>query len=42
MKKTRPKPYIAGDNYSLLYIINPKSIGRRQPPEEEVVLVPRP
>ena len=26
MKKSRSKPYIAEDNVSLLYIINPKSI----------------
>ena len=30
MKKTRPKPYIAEDNSSLLYIIKPESTGRRQ------------
>ena len=42
MKKTRPKSYIAEDNSSLLYIINPKSTERGPSIEQEVVLVPRP
>ena len=42
MKKTRSKPYIAEDNSSLMYIINPKSTDRGRPAEQEVVLVPRP
>ena len=42
MKKTRPKSYIVEDDFSLLYIINPKSTEKGRPAEQEVVLVPRP